>query len=325
VVLDGYDLGAGALHLLLARTPDERRQVLGAIGPYWDGNEVWLLALGGTLFVGFPSVLAAALSGFYLAIFMILWCLIGRGISIEVRSHVENDLWRSFWDVAFAATSALLALLFGVALGNLVRGVPLDDEGWFSLPLFGDFGVQGELGLLDWYTCAVGLFAVLALAAHGAAFLAWKTADALAARARRLSRLLYLIVGATAVLIAWLSSVASPSVMRGVSERPGTWLTSAIAIAGLVVTVALPPARDRTRFIASSAFLVALLASVALTLHPALLHDGRGHALTAAQAASPHSSLEIAARWLAIGLPLAVLYFALVFRIHRGRVASSPQ
>src|SRR5437867_161824 len=123
VVLDGFDLGAGALHLLVARTNEERRQVLGAIGPYWDGNEVWLLATGGALFVAFPRVLAAGLSGFYLAIFLVLWCLILRGIAIEFRSHVADPLWRNFWDATPALGGrARRRARGGVAGGDLGHG-----------------------------------------------------------------------------------------------------------------------------------------------------------------------------------------------------------
>jgi cytochrome d ubiquinol oxidase subunit II len=130
VLLDGYDFGAGMLHRWVARTDAERRRVLAAIGPFWDGNEVWLLAAGGALFMAFPAVLSAGLSGFYFAIFLVIWCLIGRGLAIELRSHVADPLWRSFWDTVLVGTSLLLALFFGVALANIVRGVPLSADGW---------------------------------------------------------------------------------------------------------------------------------------------------------------------------------------------------
>ena len=135
VVLDGFDLGAGIIHLFVARTEQERQQVLRSIGPVWDGNEVWLVAAGGTLYFAFPALYAAAFSGFYLALMMVLWLLILRGISIELRSHIESSLWRPFWDLIFGGSSALLALLYGAALGNVVRGVPLDSEGFFFIPL----------------------------------------------------------------------------------------------------------------------------------------------------------------------------------------------
>src|SRR5712664_2467019 len=121
VLLDGFDLGAGAIHLLVAKTDAERRQVLASVGPVWDGNEVWLIAGGGTLYFAFPALYAASFSGFYLPLMMVLWLLMLRGISIEFRSHVESPVWRPLWDVVFGGASALLAIFFGAALGNVVR------------------------------------------------------------------------------------------------------------------------------------------------------------------------------------------------------------
>ena len=156
VALDGFDLGAGILSPFVARTDSERRQVLAAIGPYWDGNEVWLLAGGGVLFLAFPRVLSSGISGFYFAIVLLLWCLLGRGIAIEFRSHVTDSLWRSAWDFVFAAASTLLAVFLGAAFGNLMRGVPLDRDGWFALPLFTNFSAREPVGILDWYTILTG-------------------------------------------------------------------------------------------------------------------------------------------------------------------------
>ena len=188
VVLDGFDLGAGIVHLLVARTDDARQQVIAAIGPYWDGNEVWLLASGGVLFVAFPTVLASGLSGFYLAIFFVLWLLLLRGLAIECRGHVADGLWRAFWDATFALSSALLAIFLGAALGNVLRGVPLNAEGWFALTLFTNFRATPPVGLLDWFTVSSGLFALTALALHGALFLAWKTRGAVQRRSRVFAR-----------------------------------------------------------------------------------------------------------------------------------------
>src|SRR5450631_4039444 len=121
VVLDGFDLGAGAIYLIAAKTNDERRRVLRAIGPVWDGNEVWLLAAGGTLYFAFPALYASSFSGFYLPLMMVLWLLILRGLSIEFRNHIESHLWQSFFDTMFSFASILLAIVFGAALGNVVR------------------------------------------------------------------------------------------------------------------------------------------------------------------------------------------------------------
>src|SRR5438552_17964462 len=129
VVLDGFDLGAGAIYLIAAKTNDERRRVLRAIGPVWDGNEVWLLAAGGTLYFAFPQLYASGFSGFYLPLMMVLWLLMLRGIGIEFRTHMEHPVWQGFFDAVFSLSSVLLAIFFGAALGNVVRGVPLRQDG----------------------------------------------------------------------------------------------------------------------------------------------------------------------------------------------------
>src|SRR5690242_14706587 len=158
VVLDGFDFGAGILHLAVARTDRERRTVLAAIGPVWDGNEVWLLASGGVLVFAFPRAYSAGFSGFYLPLMMALWLLILRGISIEFRSQQPNHLWRSFWDGVFWFSSTLMAIILGAALGCVIRGVPLGGSGFFSGPLFTNFRAGVQPGVLDWYTVLVGLF-----------------------------------------------------------------------------------------------------------------------------------------------------------------------
>src|SRR5450759_490636 len=145
VVLDGFDLGAGAVAFLVARTPEERGQVIRSIGPVWDGNEVWLVAASGTLYFAFPTLYAASFSGFYLPLMFVLWLLILRGIAIEFRNHIDSPVWTQLWDVVFSGSSALLAVFLGAAIGNVVRGVPLDRNAEFFLPLW------GETGILDPY------------------------------------------------------------------------------------------------------------------------------------------------------------------------------
>src|SRR5947209_3532919 len=157
VLLDGFDLGAGAIHLLVAKTNEERRQVLASIGPVSDGNEVWLLAAGGTLYFAFPALYASAFSGFYLPLMIVLWLLILRGASIEFRNHIQSAVWDPLWDFLFCTSSLLLAVFFGAALGNVVRGVPLDASGYFFEPLWTNFRLDDETGILDWYTILAGM------------------------------------------------------------------------------------------------------------------------------------------------------------------------
>ena len=191
VVLDGRNFGAGALHLIVAKTAAERRQVVAAIGPLWSWHEVWLVAFGGVLFVAFPRFLATAFSGYYLALYLVLWSLILRGISLEVGGHIDNRLWQGFWDFVFTVSNILLAVLFGTALGNVARGVSLDSNGEFHLAFFTDFQVRGHTGLLDWYTISMGLFTLVILAAHGATYLTLKTEGAVHERSQWLTRRLW--------------------------------------------------------------------------------------------------------------------------------------
>jgi cytochrome bd ubiquinol oxidase subunit II len=326
VVLDGFDFGAGTLHLFVAKTDPERRQVLAAIGPFWDGNEVWLLATGGVLFVAFPPVLASGLSGFYFAIFLVLWTLILRGIAIEFRSHVEHPLWRAAWDAGFWLASTLLPVLFGAALGNLIRGLPIDPNGWFSLALFTDFTAQPPVGLLDWYTVSAGLFAWLAVAAHGAMFLWWRTDGPVHERSRVAAGWLF---GAVSVLLPPLTiatAIVNRPMLAALPGRPVAWVALLVAMGGLAtVWWSLRRSQALRAFLGSCAFLTGMLAATAACVFPVMLRaiDDESRSLTAYNSSVPESSLRIALSWWSIGFPLAVLYFVVLFRIHRGKVAGA--
>lgn len=326
VVLDGFDLGAGVLHLYVARTDQERRQVLAAIGPYWDGNEVWLLATGGALFVAFPPVLASGLSGFYFAIFLVLWGLILRGISIEFRSHVEHPLWRAAWDFVFSVASAVLPVLFGAALGNLIRGLPIDRDGHFALALFTDFTARPPVGILDWYTILAGVFGFLAIGGHGAAFLAWKTDGAVHARSRRAAIWLYAGVAVLWPAATGLTDFVNADLFAALPRRPLAWLAVLLALSGLIaVGLGLRRRRDLQAFLGSCAFIGGMLAATAACIFPVMLRSvgSEGQSLTAYNASVPISSLRIAFSWWLVGFPLAIFYVFTVFRIHRGKAIAA--
>ena len=191
VLLDGFDLGAGAVHLFIARTDEERRTVIRAIGPVWDGNEVWLLAAGGTLYFAFPLLYASSFSGFYLPLMMVLWLLMLRAIGIEFRAHIQEQVWKGFFDAIFGVSSILLAIFFGAALGNVVRGVPLNADGYFFEPLWTNWRVGAQNGILDWYTVMCGVVALVTLVVHGSLYLANKTQGELNERARNVASLLW--------------------------------------------------------------------------------------------------------------------------------------
>src|SRR3954447_59818 len=161
VILDGFDIGAGIIAPFIARSNDDRRTILRAIGPVWDGNEVWLLAAGGTLYFAFPLLYASSFSGFYLPLMMVLWLLMLRGLGVELRAHMDNPVWRGFFDFVFFLSSALLTIFFGAALGNVVRGVPLGTDQYFFEALWSNFRVGTNNGILDWYTVLTGLIALV--------------------------------------------------------------------------------------------------------------------------------------------------------------------
>ena len=325
VVLDGFDFGAGMLHLFVARSDAERREVLAAIGPFWDGNEVWLLATGGALFVAFPRVLASGLSGFYFAIFLVLWVLILRGVSIECRSHVEHGLWRAAFDTGFAISSTLLPVLFGAALGNLVRGLPLDAQGWFSLPLFTDFSARAPVGILDWYTILAGLFALVVIAGHGATFLAWKTDGPVRERSRRAAVRLYAGVVVLWPLLTAATWQVNAAMLAALPGRLLGWLSLTLAVGGLIaVRRGLRGDRPLGAFLGSCAFLAGMLAATAACVFPVMLRsiDSPEASLTVHNSSVPTAGLVTALGWWVIGAPLAVLYFVVLFRLHRGKVVA---
>lgn len=326
VALDGFDFGAGILHLFVARADRERREVLAAIGPLWDGNEVWLLAAGGSLLLSFPKVLASGFSGFYLPLFLVLWTLILRGSSIEFRSHVVDPLWRAFWDAVFALSSVLLPILLGAALGNVLRGVPLDADGWFELPLFTNFGIDGELGVLDWYTVLIGVFALVAIAAHGAVFLAWKTSGPVQGRSLAIARPAWIAVAIVWIVATVATRAVNPALLQALPGRPLAWLGTALAIGGYVfVWFGLARRRELASFLGSCCFLVGLLAATAACVFPVMLgsRTDPARSLTALNAGSSVESLRTGLYWWFLGLPIAVAYFAFLFHNHRGKVTAA--
>lgn len=328
VVMDGFDFGAGVLHLRVAKTNEERRQVLAAIGPLWDGNEVWLLASGGALFLAFPKVLASGFSGFYLAMWLVVWSLMLRGISIEFRSHVQDILWRSFWDVAFAAASAALPILLGVALGNVVRGVPLDAGGYFELPLFTSFRTANPVGILDWYTVLVGVFALVTVTAHGALFLAWKTEGPVHDRSVDLSTKLWSAVAVLWVAVGIATDTVNPRVWAVLPFRPLGLAFTAVALGGLALAFyGQRQQRHLRAFLGSGAFILGLLAATAACVYPVMLHSNLDQAqdLTVLNSSVAPHGLATGLKWWILGFPAALGYIVLLFRIHRGKVSAAPE
>ena len=323
VVLDGFDLGAGIVHLFVARTDEERRAVLGSLGPVWNGNEVWLLAGGGTLYFAFPALYSSSFSGFYLPLMIVLWLLISRGMAIEFRNHIQSLVWQPLWDAVFAGASALLAIFFGAALGNVVRGVPLDRSGEFFLPLWTDFTAGGNSGILDWYTILIAVAALLTLTVHGSLWIVLKTEGAVADRARRFAKSAWWGLAAWVVLITAASFRIQPHLQESFAAHPWGYVFPLAAVLGLIGMRVLEGRRNGLEaFLASCLFIVGMLTSAAFGVYPYVLPSNADPALglTVHNAAAPLYGLRIGLVWFIPGMILTGAYFVYTYRNFSGKV-----
>jgi cytochrome d ubiquinol oxidase subunit II len=324
VVLDGRNFGAGMLQRFVAKTPDERRQVIAAIGPLWTWHEVWLLGFGGTLIAIFPRLMASAFAGYYLALFLILWCLILRGVSIEVGGHINDRLWQGYWDFNFVLSNFLLAILFGAAAGNVARGVPVDAQGNFSMAFFTDFNVRGHVGLLDWYTVSIAILAVVMLAAHGATYLTLKTEGPVHDRSEKCAKYLWIAVVPQLAVVLIESRIVRPDLPGRAWSNPFWWIgVIVIAASGFTLLTALKSGRELRAFVGSNFLIVGLLATGAAAIFPVMLHSTLApeNSLSAYAVASSPTTLLRAGFWWPIAFALAVFYFVFISRRYAGKVS----
>jgi cytochrome bd ubiquinol oxidase subunit II len=324
VALDGRNFGAGMLHWFVARTPEERRQVVAAIGPLWSWHEVWLVGFGGTLVAVFPRLMASAFAGYYLALFLILWGLILRGIAIEVGGHINDRLWQGFWDFVFVCANVLLAILFGAAAGNVARGVPLDAHGNFSMAFFTDFRVRGYVGLLDWYTVSIAIFAAVILAAHGATYLTLKTEGPVHDRSATRAKYLWAAVAPLFLAIALESWVVRPDLPGHAIYNPFCWLGLLVVIVSAMTLISgLSTRRERRAFVGSNFLLVGLLTTGGAAVFPVMLYSTLApeNSLTAYAVASSPRAFLLASMWWPVGFALAAAYFVFISRRYAGKVS----
>lgn len=318
-ILDGIDMGVGALHLVLGRNDAERRTNLNAIGPFWFGYEVWLLVAGGSMVAAFPRLYAASFSGFYLVLILVLWLLIARGTAIEFRSHVASPLWRGFWDVAFCGSSALLAVLFGAAVGNVVRGVPLDATGNF----------QGSFALaLNPYAVLVGVLSLVLLSMHGANFMAYKSEEGdQQTRARLWASRLWAVVAVLTVLVTAFTFAVRPGAGANFGRYPILAILPLLAAVSLVaVRVFQKRGEDGKAIFAGAAFITSLMGSAGASLYPSLLPalGQTGGGLTIFNASSPRHDQATAMAIALIAMTLVISYYFYIHRIFRGTTRIHP-
>ncbi|MGK2857500.1 MAG: cytochrome d ubiquinol oxidase subunit II [Thermoanaerobaculia bacterium] len=306
-ILDGFDLGVGMMHMFIAKSDRDRRILVNSIGPVWDGNEVWLLTAGGAIFAAFPNVYATVFSGFYIALMLLLAALIVRAVSLEFRSKVESPGWRQSWDLAFAVGSALPSLLFGVAIGNVVRGVPIGADGEYAGSFF---------TLLNPFALLVGVLSVAMFLVQGAAWLQFRTEGELKAKSRRVGLVAVWALLATWVVVTAYSRVAAPGSWNAFAN-PVAWLAPAIFLAAVLALPSLfRKERAGTTFFVSSVAIAALLATLGLGLFPNMVPalGDTANSLTIYNASSSDRTLTTMLAIALFGMPLVIGYTIFIYR-----------
>lgn len=334
VVLDGYDFGAGIVHLFFAKTEKDKKAVTNAIGPFWDANEVWLIAAGGVLFFAFPTLYASSFSGFYLPLIMILWLLIFRAIGLELRGQIHNVLWETVWDKAFGMASLLLALFFGIALGNVVRGVNLgmvengvstQEAHYFFLPLWNPtFSPHAEhLGIIDWFTLLLGIISVVALTIHGANWIVYKTNAAINQQLKRVVFNLNIALSVLVVISVCVWHLIEPKPFHNFLVNPVLFIFPVITLIGLLGLFNVKRfKKDGQGFLFSSLFLVGGLASTVASIFPNVLPSTNAinPSLTIYNVAADDYGLSVGVYWFVIAAILVLVYFIIQYKVFKGKM-----
>ncbi|MEW5994188.1 MAG: cytochrome d ubiquinol oxidase subunit II [Candidatus Zixiibacteriota bacterium] len=317
-ILDGFDLGVGVLHLF-TRGDMERRINMNAIGPVWDGNEVWLLTAGGALFAAFPPVYATVFSGFYLALMLLLAALIFRAVSLEFRGKVDSSGWRKLWDWLFGLGSLLPAVLFGVAAGNVLRGVSIDANGTYT----GSF-----LGLLNPYALLVGVLSLVLFVMHGALYMTLKTDDEMRNRMSRWASRAWVAFIAIYILATMYTFFEAPHLLEGNLSGPLFWIFLLVLLASLVyLPIALKAERFFRAFLASSVGIACAIGIAAVSMYPIIVPSRTDltYSLTAYNASSTPRTLTTMLVIALIGMPIVIFYTAHIYRAFRGKTVITPE
>lgn len=315
-VLDGFDLGVGIIHLF-TKDENEKRININSIGPVWDGNEVWLLTGGGALFAAFPIVYATVFSGFYLALVLLLFALIFRAVSFEFRGKVDSDKWRKAWDLAFGIGSLLPAVLFGVAIGNILRGIPINSEGTFTGSFF---------GLLNPYAILVGVLSLVMFTMHGSIYLAMKTTGGQKTRLKNLTPKLWITFVAVYLLATLYTFFEAPFLFDGILSSPLFWVLLVLLLLSLLyIPVAVKSNSLGRAFISSSAVIIMMIGLLGISLFPMLVPSltDLAYSLTIYNASSTERTLTAMLIIALIGMPLVIFYTAYIYKVFKGKVIIS--
>ena len=335
MVLDGFDFGAGIIHFFFAKTDVEKKQVMRAIGPFWDGNEVWLVAFGGVLFAAFPTLYASAFSGFYLPLIFILWLFIFRALGIEFTFLINHELWIKPWQKAFGLSSLLLALFFGIAFGNIIRGVNLGgvengiasftNSYAFFTPLWdGSFSPFAERpGVIDWFTITIGLVAVLTLTIHGAYWIILKTEGDFVKKLQNKILPLWIAL-CVLIIISLIAFVTMKSFHQELfMQNPTMYLFPIVTFAGLLgMLFARNSKKHWLGFTSSTVFIISGICSALASLFPVVIPSTNAvtESLTIYNTSAEMYALETGIVWWVIAFILIIIYVTFVHRVYKGKL-----
>ena len=312
-ILDGFDLGVGVLHLF-TKNEDEKRVNINAIGPVWDGNEVWLLTGGGALFAAFPVVYATVFSGFYLALMLLLFALIFRAVSFEFRGKVESEKWKKTWDTAFGLGSLLPAVLFGVAIGNILRGIPLDGNRMFTGTFF---------TLLNPYSILVGVFSLVLFTMHGAIYMTMKSSGNQLERMKNMAPRLWISFVVLYVIVTIYSIFEAGYLFRDLIGNPLFWILFILMLAAIIyIPVGLKSEMFGKAFFASAFTIACMMGLMAVSLFPRLVPSltDPNYSLTIYNASSTERTLFTMLIIALIGMPFVIGYTIYIYRVFKGKV-----
>lgn len=333
-ILDGYDFGTGIIHLFFAKTEKDKEVISKAAGLFWDSNEVWLVAAGGLLFMAFPTFYASVFSGFYLPLIIVLWLIIFRALGLELRGQINHPIWKTIWDKAFGISSFLLALFFGIALGNIARGVNLGgvengvsayEAHYFFLPLWNSSfsPTTTHPGVIDWFTLIIGIIAIVTLAIHGANWILVKTNASI-------NEFLKTVIFKLNIALAILT-VFSLSIWHLIDEQPLSnyvkhplfLIFPMIYFVGLIGTFFIKKLKKTTHgFLFSSLIITGGVTSTLATMFPVLLPSTNttNPSLTIYNTATSEYGMSVSIPWMLLGIALILIYFIIQKKLNAGKI-----
>jgi len=333
-ILDGYDFGAGIIHLFFAKTESDRKVIAKSAGLFWDSNEVWLIAGGGLLFMAFPTFYASVFSGFYLPLIIVLWLIVFRAIGLELRSQFNYQMWKDIWDKSFGVSSLLLALFFGIALGNIVRGVNLGgvdgttstyEAHYFFLPLWNSSfsPINQSPGVIDWFTIIIGLISVVTLAIHGANWVILRTNSSINEQLKSIIFRLNIALAVLTVISLSVWQMINPNSLVNFFEKPLLLVFPAIYLTGLVGLFFIQKLKKEfAGFVFSSLVIVGGITSSLASMFPVILPSTNSvnESLTIYNTSAENYGLSVAVVWGVIGIVLLIGYFLIQHKLIKGKI-----